>query len=164
MGPQRSRRASRRAGRAPGGKELSVGEARPARHPPHAGPAGLSAALLDHYRQPRNPGSLARAADVGTGEAGEPEAGARVRLQLRIDAEGRVAEARFKAFGCSATIACASYVTERVSGRPVSEAAALGRDQIARALALPPDRLRAAALAERALRGALAELRGRLPL
>jgi nitrogen fixation NifU-like protein len=86
-----------------------------------------------------------------------------VRLQLRVDVEGRIAEARFKAFGCSATIACASYVTERISGRPASEAEALGREQIARALALPPDRLHSAAIAEQALRGALAELRGRLP-
>ncbi len=121
------------------------------RDPQQPGP-GYSAAVLDHYRNPRNPGRLPRdAPDVGTGEAGEPEEGDLVRIQLRADARGRVHDVRFQAFGCTATIASASLATELARGRELAELAAVTADELARRLSLAPERARSAGLAAAAL-------------
>lgn len=115
-----------------------------------------SADLLDHYRRPRNLGTLPdEAPDVGTGEGRDERTGARVRLQVRVAADGTIAESRFKAFGCSATIAAASYTTERITGSDARTAAALDAPAIAEALGLPETRLHAARLVARALQAAL---------
>jgi adenylylsulfate kinase len=122
----------------------------------------MSPELLDHFRRPRNVGGLpAGDPDVGSADVSDADSGARVRLQLRVDPGGTVTEARFKAFGCSATIACASLATERARGRPAGEVERVAAADLARALALPAERLHAASLAERALREALADLRRR---
>jgi nitrogen fixation NifU-like protein len=121
-----------------------------------------SADLLDHYRRPRNLGALpAEAPDVGTGEARDERSGARVRLQVRVAGDGTIAEARFKAFGCSATIAAASYTTERITGAEARSAAALDAGTIAEALGLPETRLHAALLVARALQAALQDREGK---
>ena len=120
---------------------------------------GYSAAVLDHFRSPRNPGSLPRdEPGVHTGEAGSEDGTRLVRLQLRVDAAGRICEARFKAFGCTATIACASWLVERVQGELAGQAADLGAAELCLALALSDERRSAADLAFDALRAALVGL------
>ena len=132
---------------------------------------GPSDVLLDHFRAPRFLGTLSLdAEDVGTGRAGRPEEGALVRMQIRLGGagpglggEGRVRDVRFKAFGCPATIACASWTAERVHGRPVVEAEALAVAEISRVLDLDPEQQRSAELAHSALQAALRDLQERAP-
>ena len=117
--------------------------------------AALSPQAVDHFREPRNVGSFpADEPGVGTGQAGGADSGDLVRIQVRIE-EGVVAEARFKAFGCAAAIASASAATELVRGRSVGLALALDGAEIARAIALRPEKARYADLARGALRAAL---------
>jgi nitrogen fixation NifU-like protein len=107
----------------------------------------------DHFRNPRNVGDLEGATHVG--EARDARTAARVRLALRVS-DGRVVAARFRAFGCSGTIAAASATTELVAGRPVAEAIRLTPEAVEDALdGLPPDRGHCAPLAVAALRDAL---------
>ena len=120
---------------------------------------GHSEALLDHLRNPRNPGSLPRHDPyVRTGEAGSPDGTRLVRLQFRVDASGRIGDACFKAFGCSATIACASWVVERVEGELAAATFDLGPDALCDALELSGERRDAANLALGALQAALVGL------
>ncbi len=121
-----------------------------------------SDAVLDHLRRPRNAGRLSREdPGVGTGEAGDADAGELLRLHLRWGPDGRVCEARFQAFGCPATIAAGSVATELALGRTLAEIRTLRPDAIAGPLGLPPDRVRAADLALAALAAAAADLEGR---
>ncbi len=120
-----------------------------------------SAAVLDHLRSPRHAGAFPPGeVGVRTGEAGDLEQGRLVRFQLRPfpagSGGGGVREARFKAFGCAATIASASWLSEQVSGQPEERARVIEPAEIARALDLSPGRRSAAELAVRALRAALA--------
>lgn len=114
-----------------------------------------SDAVLDHLRRPRGAGAFDEREAVATGEAGDSDSGRLVRLQLRI-ADGRVEEARFKAFGCAATIAAASWLTERVAGLAAGDAARIDADEVCAGLELDDERRDAAGLALRALRAALA--------
>jgi nitrogen fixation NifU-like protein len=95
---------------------------------------------------------------VATGQAGDEADGRLIRLQLLRGADGRIEAARFKAFGCAATLASASYLTERVTGLSPEAARAIGADDLARALELPEERRRAPELAVEALHAALDEL------
>lgn len=116
--------------------------------------ADYSAAVLDHFRNPRNAGRLPRdTPGVATGEAGDSTE--RVRLWLRIDDDGRIRELRFQAFGCPGTIACASYATVRLAGRRLASAR-LDASEIASALDLAPARARLAELPVAALAAARA--------
>jgi len=84
---------------------------------------GYSDKVLDHYNNPRNVGSFAKdEADVGTGVVGAPECGDVMKLQLKINPEGVIEDARFKTFGCGSAIASSSYVTELVKGKRIEEA------------------------------------------
>ncbi len=113
-----------------------------------------SARAAEHFRNPRNVGDLPGATHVG--EARHERTAARVRLALRIES-GRVEEARFRALGCSGTIAACSAATELVRGRPVAEAAALSPADVEAALdGLPEERAHCAPLVVEALRRALA--------
>ncbi len=115
-----------------------------------------SEAVLERVRNPRRVGSLPRdAEDVGTGEAGSLDAGTVARIQVRV-AEGRIAEARFKVFGCSAAIASASLVAERMEGAPVRGAVPTA-ETIAAELALPEERRPIAALVVEAAEQAIAD-------
>ena len=118
--------------------------------------------VLARFREPPNLGSLPRDdPSVGTGEAGEESTGRLVRVQLRVDAEGVIAEARFKAFGCPATIASASWITERVSGAPLADLPSVTRSELIEALQLAAERREAADVAVAALQAAAHELRAR---
>lgn len=126
---------------------------------PLRGPSDL---LLSHFRAPRFLGTLPLdAEDVGTGRAGRPAEGALVRMQVRLGDKGLVRDVRFKAFGCPATIACASWTAERVHGRPALEAGALAPAEISRALDLDLEQQLSAELAHSALQAALTDLHQR---
>ncbi len=122
--------------------------------------AVYSAAVLDHYARPRNLGRLPEA--NGRGVAGDLRGGdTQVEIAIRVEA-GRIAAARHRTFGCSATIAAASVATELIAGRAPAEAAALTAEAITAALGgLPPERRYAPALAADAVRRAVADYRTR---
>ena len=114
---------------------------------------------LDHLREPRGAGSWPPGSPgVATGQAGDEADGRLIRLQLRAGGDGRIEAARFKAFGCAATLASASYLTQRVTGLAPEAARAIQADELARSLELPEDRRHAPALALEALRAALDQL------
>src|SRR6201988_791476 len=96
--------------------------------------------VLEHYQNPKNVGSFAKAEDnIGTGVVGAPECGDVMKLQLKINPETEIIEdARFKTFGCGSAIASSSYVTELVKGRHVDEAMAIKNTSIVQELNLPP--------------------------
>jgi len=117
-----------------------------------------SAAVLDRVRDPKHVGWLPRdAGDVGTGEAGTLERGTVTRIQVRIGTGGRIDEAVFKVFGCSAAIASASLVTERLHGALVDEARGLESLAIVAELELPLERVHVASLAVEAAKRAIAD-------
>ncbi|MEX0900884.1 MAG: iron-sulfur cluster assembly scaffold protein [Gammaproteobacteria bacterium] len=112
--------------------------------------------LLDHFDNPRGAGSFGETEGVRRGQAGSEHHGAVIRIELRCDG-ATVADARFKAWGCPATIACASLVAEWVRGRTLADARAVDVRNLADPLQLPIDRLYAPLLVEDALRAAATE-------
>jgi nitrogen fixation NifU-like protein len=112
--------------------------------------------LIDHYENPRNVGSFdADDSDVGTGMIGAPACGDVMRLQIKVNAEGRIEEARFKTYGCGSAIASSSLVTEWVKGKTLNEALEIKNSAIAEELALPPVKIHCSVLAEGAIRAAV---------
>ena len=112
--------------------------------------------LLEHYENPRNVGSLDKnAADVGTGLVGAPACGDVMKLQIRVNEQGIIEDAKFKTFGCGSAIASSSLVTEWVKGKSLDEAAKLKNTQIAQHLALPPVKIHCSVLAEDAIKAAI---------
>ncbi len=117
-----------------------------------------SSKVLDHYNNPRNVGSFAKdAADVGTGVVGAPECGDVMKLQLKINPEGVIEDARFKTFGCGSAIASSSYVTELVKGKRIEEAMAIKNSAIVQELNLPPVKIHCSVLAEDAIKAAISD-------
>ncbi len=116
--------------------------------------------VLDHNQSPRNVGSLdASDPNVGTGLVGSPACGDVMRLQIRVNAEGRIEQARFKTFGCGSAIAASSLVTELVTGKSLDEAADVKNTAIAQELNLPPVKLHCSVLAEEAIEKAIEDFR-----
>jgi len=114
--------------------------------------------LMEHFTNPRNIGSLDPAdASVGTGLVGAPACGDVMKLQLKINDQGVIEDARFKTFGCGSAIASSSLVTEMVKGRSVTEALAIRNSEIAEELALPPVKIHCSVLAEDAIKAAVAD-------
>jgi nitrogen fixation NifU-like protein len=112
--------------------------------------------LIDHYENPRNVGSFeADDGNVGTGMVGAPACGDVMRLQIKVDGEGRIEEARFKTYGCGSAIASSSLVTEWVKGKTLNEALEIKNSAIAEELALPPVKIHCSVLAESAIRAAV---------
>lgn len=121
---------------------------------------GYSGKVIDHFENPRNAGSFAKDdAGVATGMVGAPARGEVMKLQIRVDAQGTIAEARFKAYGSAAAIACASLATDWVKGKTLAEAEAIRNAAIAEELALPPVKIHCAILAEDAIKAAVAAYR-----
>ena len=105
--------------------------------------------VIDHYENPRNVGSLdPKSDDVGTGLVGAPACGDVMRLQIRVNADGVIEDARFKTFGCGSAIASSSLATEWIKGKKVEEAVQLSNSQIAAELNLPPVKIHCSVLAE----------------
>jgi nitrogen fixation NifU-like protein len=114
--------------------------------------------VIDHYENPRNVGSLdAKADDVGTGLVGAPACGDVMKLQIRVNGQGIIEEARFKTFGCGSAIASSSLVTEWVKGKTVAEAMLIKNTDVAHELSLPPVKVHCSVLAEDAIRAAISD-------
>ena len=100
---------------------------------------GYSKELIDHYEKPRNVGSLDKESDqVGTGLVGAPACGDVMKLQIKVDNNGVIEDAKFKTFGCGSAIASSSLITEWVKGKNINEANEIKNTEIAKHLALPP--------------------------
>ncbi|AZV93367.1 MULTISPECIES: Fe-S cluster assembly scaffold IscU [Kerstersia] len=112
--------------------------------------------VLDHYENPRNVGSFDKDDDkVGTGMVGAPACGDVMKLQIRVNEEGVIEDARFKTYGCGSAIASSSLITEWVKGKTLAEAAAIRNTEIAQELALPPVKIHCSILAEDAIKAAI---------
>ena len=118
--------------------------------------------LVDHYEHPRNVGTLDQTADdVGTGMVGAPACGDVMRLQIKVNKEGVIEDAKFKTYGCGSAIASSSLVTEWVKGKTLDEVGALTNAQIAEELALPPVKIHCSILAEDAIKAAIKDYRSK---
>ena len=114
--------------------------------------------VIDHYENPRNVGTFDKeAADVGTGMVGAPACGDILRLQIKVNDEGIIEDARFKAYGCGSAIASSSLITEWVKGKSLEEAGAIKNSDIAEELELPPVKVHCTILAEDAIKAAIAD-------
>ncbi|XP_014279156.3 iron-sulfur cluster assembly scaffold protein IscU [Halyomorpha halys] len=114
--------------------------------------------VIDHYENPRNVGSLDKNdSNVGTGLVGAPACGDVMKLQIKVDKDGKIVDAKFKTFGCGSAIASSSLATEWVKGKTVDDALKLKNSDIAKELALPPVKLHCSMLAEDAIKAALAD-------
>ena len=118
--------------------------------------------LIDHYEHPRNVGTLdAAAQDVGTGMVGAPACGDVMRLQIKVNGEGVIEDAKFKTYGCGSAIASSSLVSEWVKGKTLDEASQLTNAAIAEELALPPVKIHCSILAEDAIKAAIRDYRSK---
>ncbi len=119
--------------------------------------------VIDHYRNPRNVGSLDKNdPKVGTGIVGAPECGDVMKLQIRVDENENIVEAKFKTFGCGSAIASSSLATEWIKGRKLDEALEVKNTDIVKELALPPVKIHCSVLAEDAIRAAVNDLKKKL--
>ena len=116
--------------------------------------------VIDHYENPRNVGSFNKDdKDVGTGMVGAPACGDVMKLQIKVDENGIIRDARFKTYGCGSAIASSSLVTEWVKGMHIDDAVNLKNSEIAEELALPPVKIHCSILAEDAIKAAIADYR-----
>jgi nitrogen fixation NifU-like protein len=118
--------------------------------------------VLDHYENPRNVGKMdASDTNVGTGMVGAPACGDVMRLQIKVNDEGVIEDAKFKTYGCGSAIASSSLLTEWVKGKNLDEAAMIKNSEIAEELALPPVKIHCSVLAEDAIKAAVEDLRSK---
>ena len=121
-----------------------------------------SQAVLDHYENPRNVGSFAREVKrVGTGLVGAPSCGDVLKLQIQVNEDGIITDAKFKTYGCGSAIASSSLVTEWVKGKTLDQAATIRNTAIAQELALPPVKIHCSILAEDAIKAAIADFKSK---
>jgi nitrogen fixation NifU-like protein len=114
--------------------------------------------VLDHYNNPRNMGSFGKDEDgVGTGVVGAPECGDVMKLQVKINDDGVIEDAKFKTFGCGSAIASSSLATEWLKGRTVEQAMAIKNTEIVEELNLPPVKIHCSILAEDAIKAAVGD-------
>ena len=119
-----------------------------------------SSQVIDHYENPRNVGSFDKGDDsVGTGMVGAPACGDVMKLQIKVNEQGIIEDARFKTYGCGSAIASSSLVTEWVKGKTLDEATTIKNTQIAEELALPPVKIHCSILAEDAIKAAIEDYR-----
>ncbi len=118
--------------------------------------------LMDHYENPRNVGSMDKKdATVGTGMVGAPACGDVMKLQIKVNEEGVIEDARFKTYGCGSAIASSSLLTEWVKGKTLAEASEIKNSQIADELALPPVKVHCSVLAEDAIKAAIDDFKSK---
>ena len=118
--------------------------------------------VLDHYEYPRNVGTLDKEdPNVGTGMVGAPACGDVMKLQIQVDDNGIITDAKFKTYGCGSAIASSSLLTEWVRGQTVEEVEKIKNSDIANELALPPVKIHCSVLAEDAIKAALADYKGK---
>jgi nitrogen fixation NifU-like protein len=112
--------------------------------------------VIDHYENPRNVGSFAKGDDqIGTGMVGAPACGDVMKLQIRVNDQGVIEDAKFKTYGCGSAIASSSLVTEWVKGKTLDQALEIKNSQIAQELSLPPVKIHCSILAEDAIKAAV---------
>ncbi|NOQ79345.1 MAG: Fe-S cluster assembly scaffold IscU [Gammaproteobacteria bacterium] len=112
--------------------------------------------VMDHYENPRNVGTMDKdESGVGTGMVGAPACGDVMRLQIKVDEQGIIEDAKFKTYGCGSAIASSSLVTEWVKGKTLEEAGQIKNTDIAEELALPPVKIHCSVLAEDAIKAAI---------
>ena len=118
--------------------------------------------VIDHYENPRNVGSFANSDEnVGSGMVGAPACGDVMKLQIKVNNEGIIEDARFKTYGCGSAIASSSLVTEWVKGKSLDEAQAIKNTDIADELELPPVKIHCSILAEDAIKAAIADYKSK---
>ncbi len=118
--------------------------------------------LIDHYENPRNVGTFDKEdRKVGTGMVGAPACGDVMRLQIKVNEEGVIEDARFKTYGCGSAIASSSLLTEWVKGKTLEQAAEIKNRDIAEELALPPVKIHCSVLAEDAIKAAISDYRSK---
>ena len=112
--------------------------------------------VIDHYENPRNVGKMnAEDPDVGTGMVGAPACGDVMRLQIKVNEQGIIEDAKFKTYGCGSAIASSSLATEWMKGKTLDEAETIQNTQLAEELALPPVKIHCSVLAEDAIKAAV---------
>ncbi len=118
--------------------------------------------VLDHYENPRNVGSFDKGdGSIGTGMVGAPACGDVMKLQIKVNEEGVIEDAKFKTYGCGSAIASSSLVTEWVKGKTLDQALDIKNTQIAEELALPPVKIHCSILAEDAIKAAVADYKAK---
>ena len=118
--------------------------------------------LIDHYENPRNVGTLDKDdKTVGTGMVGAPACGDVMRLQIKVNEQGIIEDAKFKTYGCGSAIASSSLLTEWVKGKTLEEAQQIKNAEIAEELALPPVKIHCSVLAEDAIKAAISDLKSK---
>jgi nitrogen fixation NifU-like protein len=118
--------------------------------------------VIDHYENPRNVGSFDPSDDdIGTGMVGAPACGDVMKLQIKVNKDGVIEDARFKTYGCGSAIASSSLVTEWVKGKTLEEASQIRNRDIAEELALPPVKIHCSVLAEDAISAAITDFKNK---
>ena len=118
--------------------------------------------VIDHYENPRNVGSFDPEKDnIGTGMVGAPACGDVMRLQIQVNDEGVIEDAKFKTYGCGSAIASSSLLTEWVKGRHLDDAEKIRNTELAEELALPPVKIHCSVLAEDAIKTAIKDVRSK---
>ena len=118
--------------------------------------------VLEHYEKPKNIGSLDHGrGDVGTGLVGAPECGDVMKLQIEVNDDNKIIDAKFKTFGCGSAIAASSLATEWIKNKSVDEAMALNNTQIVEELSLPPVKIHCSVLAEDAIKAAIKDYKSK---
>ena len=116
--------------------------------------------VIDHYENPRNVGTFDKNDEsVGTGMVGAPACGDVMRLQIKVNDEGIIEDAKFKTYGCGSAIASSSLITEWIKGKSLDDALAIKNSEIAEELELPPVKIHCSILAEDAVKAAVADYR-----
>ena len=118
--------------------------------------------VIDHYENPRNVGSFDKSdKDVGTGLVGAPACGDVMKLQIKVDDDGVIEDAKFKTFGCGSAIASSSLLTEWVKGKSLDQATEIKNTDIVEHLSLPPVKIHCSVLAEDAIKAAIADYKSK---
>ena len=118
--------------------------------------------VIEHFEKPRNIGSLdSRSKSVGTGLVGAPECGDVMKLQIEVDGDNKIIDAKFKTFGCGSAIASSSLATEWVKGKTVDEASMIQNTEIVKELSLPPVKIHCSVLAEDAIKAAIKDYKSK---
>ena len=116
--------------------------------------------VMDHYENPRNVGSFSKdEKNIGTGMVGAPACGDVMKLQIKVNEDGKIEDAKFKTYGCGSAIASSSLITEWVRGKSLEDAESIKNTEIAKELALPPVKIHCSILAEDAIKAAVADYR-----
>ena len=117
--------------------------------------------VLDHYENPRNVGIIEEDSSTGTGMVGAPACGDVMRLQIKVDDDGIIEDAKFKTYGCGSAIASSSLVTEWIKGKSLDDAGKINNMEIAEELALPPVKIHCSVLAEDAIKAAITDYKSK---